>query len=160
MVREGKGRKDRIVPIGARALGWLDKYLLEGRPKLLTADHTALFVDDYGDAAAPDFVAARMKKYMGHAGIDKPGATHLLRHACATHMLEGGADIRFLQAMLGHENLETTSIYTHVAINKLQAIHEATHPAKAHREPETQSGPSTVDSDALRAILDADDDPF
>ena len=147
MVREGKGRKDRIVPVGARALLWLDKYLLEGRPKLLTVDHAALFVNDYGEPAPPDFVAARVKKYMAYAGIDRPGAAHLLRHACATHMLEGGADIRFLQAMLGHENLETTAIYTHVAIDKLQAIHAATHPARLHRQ---DSG------EALLAALDAE----
>ena len=156
IVREGKGRKDRIVPVGARALHWLDKYLLEARPKLLTFEHTVLFVNDYGDPAPPEFVAARVKKYMTCAGIDRPGAAHLLRHACATHMLEGGADIRFLQAMLGHENLETTAIYTHVAIDKLQAIHAATHPAKLHRPQKPPSAPREESGAALLAALDAE----
>ena len=101
----------------------------------VAADHPALFLTDYGEPASPEFIAVRVRKCMEWAGIDRPGATHLLRHACATHMLEGGADVRFLQAMLGHENLETTAIYTHVAIDKLQAIHEACHPAKMHRSP-------------------------
>ncbi len=158
IVREGKGRKDRMVPCGERALGWLEKYMMEARPLLMTADHTALFVTDYGEPADPEFIAHRVRKYKEHAGIDRPGATHLLRHACATHMLEGGADVRYLQAMLGHSNLETTEIYTHVAIDKLQAVHAATHPAKAVRSPEAGRGPSTVDSGALRAILDADGD--
>lgn len=72
---------------------------------------------------------------MAFAGIERPGATHLFRHACATHMLENGADIRFIQEMLGHANLATTEIYTHVAIDKLQQIHAATHPAGKLRQP-------------------------
>ena len=155
-VREGKNKRDRVVPIGERALAWLDKYLLEGRPKLLTADHAVLFVTDYGLPCLPAFIAARMRKYMECAGIDRPGATHLLRHACATHMLEGGADIRFLQAMLGHENLETTAIYTHVAIDKLQAIHTATHPARLHWA-QPPAAPSPEAQEALAAVLDADE---
>lgn len=151
MVREGKGRRDRVVPIGARALAWMDKYVLEARPQLLATDHTTLFVTDYGQPVTPEFVAIRVRKYMDCAGIHKPGATHLLRHACATHMLEGGADVRYLQAMLGHENLETTAIYTHVAIDKLQAIHEATHPARLHRPP--AGGPAAPAPEAREALL-------
>src|SRR5438105_3396687 len=70
---------------------------------------------------------------MEFAGIMKPGSAHLFRHACATHMLEGGADIRFIQAMLGHADLSTTEIYTHVSIDKLLEVHAATHPARAGR---------------------------
>ena len=81
----------------------------------------------------PEYVAERVRRYMAFAGIEKPGATHLLRHACATHMLENGADTRFIQALLGHETLATTQIYTHVSIEKLREIHDATHPAKLHR---------------------------
>ena len=159
MVREGKGRRDRVTPIGRRALAWLDKYLLEARPQLLGADHEALFVNDYGQPATPEFIAERVRKYMYFAGIDKPGATHLLRHACATHMLEGGADIRFLQAMLGHANLDTTQIYTHVAIDKLQAIHEATHPARLHRTQEaaTTDKPQDEARTALQNLLAAEE---
>ena len=128
-VREGKGRKDRVVPLGERAAAWLDTYLTEARPQLLAADTDALFVSDYGEAITPAWLAEKVKRYMRFAGIDRPGATHLFRHACATHMLENGADIRYIQEMLGHAHLATTEIYTHVAIDKLQRIHAATHPA-------------------------------
>ncbi|MDO5505076.1 MAG: site-specific tyrosine recombinase XerC [Pseudoxanthomonas suwonensis] len=128
-VREGKGRKDRVVPMGERAAAWLDKYLVEARPQLLAADTDALFVTDYGEPISPAWLAEKVKRYMAFAGIDRPGATHLFRHACATHMLENGADIRYIQDMLGHAHLATTEIYTHVAIDKLQRIHAATHPA-------------------------------
>ena len=78
----------------------------------------------------------RVKRYMKHAGIDAPGSCHLLRHACATHMLENGAELRYLQAMLGHADLRSTQLYTHVSIRKLAEIHALTHPAKlTGREP-------------------------
>ena len=73
--------------------------------------------------------------------IAKPGATHLLRHACATHMLDNGADIRFIQAILGHSDLSTTQVYTHVSIEKLKEIHAATHPARLAR-PQRATGAS------------------
>jgi integrase/recombinase XerD len=129
-VREGKGGRDRVAPLGARACIWLEKYLYEARPQLTVGDATALFVTDFGDPASGYYVAMRVKRYMAKAGIERPGAAHLFRHACATHMLEGGADIRFIQALLGHANLNTTEIYTHVSIEKLKAIHTATHPAR------------------------------
>ena len=147
-VREGKGRRDRVVPIGARASAWLDKYLTEARPQLLAAEQDALFITDYGEPVSPDYLAAKVKRYMQFAGIERNGATHLFRHACATHMLEGGADIRFIQAMLGHATLATTQIYTHVSIDKLQAIHTATHPARLERVREGS------DSDAVAADAD------
>jgi len=156
MVREGKGRRDRVVPIGERALAWIDKYVTQGRPLLLAYEHTALFVDNYGEAAHPYFIAARVKQYMEYAGIKKPGAAHLLRHACATHMLEGGADIRYIQAILGHASLNTTEIYTHVAIDKLQAIHAATHPARLHRQEHATEAPP-ADREALLTLLAADE---
>jgi len=138
-VREGKGRKDRVVPLGERAAAWLEKYLLEARPQLLPGETEALFVTDYGEPITPEWLADKVKRYMQFAGIDRPGATHLFRHACATHMLENGADIRYIQEMLGHANLATTEIYTHVSIDKLQRIHAATHPAgKLERRREDQ----------------------
>ena len=139
-VREGKGRRDRVVPLGERAAAWLDKYLAEARPQLLAGDIDALFVTDYGEPISPAWLADKVKRYMAFAGIERPGATHLFRHACATHMLENGADIRYIQEMLGHTNLATTEIYTHVAIDKLQRIHAATHPAgKLERRHESDS---------------------
>ena len=132
-VREGKGRRDRVIPIGKRAAAWLEKYLIEARPELLTGESEALFLSDYGEAITPAYLAAKVRHYMRFAHVIKPGATHLFRHACATHMLEGGADIRYIQAMLGHASIESTEVYTHVSIDKLKAIHDATHPAKLER---------------------------
>ena len=133
-VRQGKGKRQRVVPLGDRASAWIDKYLTEARPELIATDTEALFLTDYGEPVKPDYVANKMKRYMQFAGINKPGSTHLLRHACATHMLEGGADIRYIQEMLGHANLETTEIYTHVSIDKLVEIHRASHPSKLKRD--------------------------
>lgn len=154
-VREGKGGRDRMIPIGKRAAAWVEKYLLEARPQLMVADHDYLFVNDYGEPANPVFVAAKVKRYMMFANIERrTGSCHLLRHACATHMLDNGADIRFIQAMLGHADISTTQIYTHVAIDKLREIHDATHPAKLTREAKTD-GVEHVMSDAARALLDS-----
>lgn len=134
MVNEGKGRKDRLLPLGERALHWIERYRLEARPQLLTNhDDKTLFLTDYGEPWGRNRLSELVKKYLHHAGIDKPGACHLFRHAMATHMLDNGADIRFIQAMLGHADLSTTQIYTQVSIEKLREIHAATHPAKLER---------------------------
>jgi integrase/recombinase XerD len=163
-VRHGKGGRERVVPLGARAVAWLDKYLTEARPELLAHDSQALFLNDYGEPAHAEFVSGKVKRYMDFAGVEKVGSAHLLRHACATHMLEGGADIRFIQEMLGHANIETTEIYTHVSIDKLIAVHASTHPSRLQRhrgDGSAVSGPSLDDARAalLRAIdADSDDD--
>ena len=130
LVREGKGGKDRIVPIGARALAWIDLYLAEVRP---------LYAIGYsGDAL---FLSRERRPLRGcslwkvaHRSIaeaGKTGACHAFRHTAATQMLEGGADIRFIQAMLGHAGLSTTEIYTQVSIQSLKRVHAATHPSEA-----------------------------
>jgi len=148
MVREGKGRRDRIIPIGERALAWVEKYLNESRPQLLLNVHEeALFLNDYGDPLPRDALARKVKHYMNQADIKKTGSCHLFRHAMATHMLDNGADTRFIQAMLGHADLATTQIYTHVSVEKLKEIHAATHPAKMQRE---------VDKETLLEALDAE----
>ncbi len=159
-VREGKGAKDRVVPIGERALAWLDRYLLEARPQLIATEQEALFVSDYGEPVSPAFVADHVRRYMDFAGIKKPGATHLLRHAMATHMLEAGADVRVLQVLLGHASLETTQIYTHVSIEHLRAIHDATHPAKLNRTATTTEPDASPDAtaDAFLQALGQDTD--
>jgi integrase/recombinase XerD len=128
-VYEGKGGRDRVVPLGARAAAWLDRYLVEGRPRLLGGTSEALFVADWGQPVTPEQVATAVRRAKARAGVKKPGACHLLRHACATHMLDNGADVRFIQALLGHASLATTERYTHVAITKLQEVHARTHPA-------------------------------
>jgi integrase/recombinase XerD len=135
LVRQGKGKKDRIIPIGERALAWVDRYLKEVRPSLQIgnqAEHT-LFLSDLGGPLRPNWLSQKVSEYLEAAGVDKHGACHLFRHAMATAMLENGADVRYVQAILGHAHLHTTQIYTHVAVAKLKKIHDATHPAKMQR---------------------------
>jgi integrase/recombinase XerD len=133
-IRQGKGRKDRVVPVGARALVWLERYLCEVRPLLvLCSNETALFLSSYGEAFNPDVLSRKVSKYIKQADIGRKGSCHLFRHTCATHMLEGGADIRFIQQLLGHEKLETTQIYTEVSIQQLLEVHARTHPAKLRK---------------------------
>ena len=129
-IRQGKGGKDRLVPVGQRALRWLEHYVTKVRDQLLlSTDESTLFLSDYGDAFRDTKLGDKVKRYMKQAEINVPGSCHLLRHAMATHMLENGAEMRYIQAMLGHANLSTTQLYTHVSIRQLQHVHEATHPA-------------------------------
>ncbi len=129
-VRLGKGKKDRFVPVGERALAWLDKYERDARP-LLMADPTEkhLFLNQYGQPLSPDGLSWRVRDYFKLAGIDKRGACHLFRHTMATAMLDNGADIRHVQEILGHGQITSTQRYTHVSIARLHAVHAATHPA-------------------------------
>lgn len=130
-VRRGKNGKDRLLPLGERATHWLVRYLNDARPQLVVdIREDTLFLNDYGARFADSKLGDRVKRLMEHAGIHTEGSCHLLRHAMATHMLENGAELRYIQAMLGHADLKSTQIYTHVSIHKLQAIHAATHPAK------------------------------
>jgi integrase/recombinase XerD len=129
-VRLGKGKKDRIVPIGERALAWVCKYLYEVRPRIVVEpDCGRLFLSREGGPLANASLTDLVRDYVIASGVGKTGACHLFRHTMATLMLEGGADTRFIQEMLGHANLQTTQIYTRVSIQKLKAIHDATHPA-------------------------------
>jgi len=134
MVRLGKGNKDRFIPLGERACAWVGKYLAEVRPELLTdASEQHLFLDDFGRPMPSHFAGDLVRRHLDAAGITTPGSCHVFRHAMATHMLEAGADIRYIQEMLGHAKLETTQIYTHVSMTKLKEIHSATHPARLER---------------------------
>ena len=129
-IREGKGKKDRVIPVGERAVAWLDKYLDQARPRLVAEpDDGTLFLTAQGEPFGPNRLSGLVRDYVEAAGIGKHGACHLFRHTMATLMLEGGADIRFIQQMLGHARLDTTQIYTHVSIRMLKQIHSATHPA-------------------------------
>jgi len=155
MVRQGKGKKDRMVPIGARALAWIDRYLTEVRPRLIVdPNDTTLFLTHLGEGFTTNRLTQMVREYIDAADIGKRGSCHLFRHTMATLMLENGADVRFIQAMLGHAKLETTQIYTQVSIRKLKEIHEATHPAKLERsddgstdEKQTDETPSTDGTD-------------
>jgi len=135
-VRQGKGRKDRVVALGARAGAWVARYLAEARPRLsLDAREQTLFLSGYGGAFNPDALSRMMNIWMRAAGLAKRGSCHLLRHTCATHMLENGADIRYIQQQLGHANLETTAIYTEVTIKKLLEVHARCHPSAQSEKP-------------------------
>lgn len=129
LVRKGKNGKSRLLPVGERAAAWLDRFLAESRPRF---DHlpyeTAFFLSGYGERFSPAYLGNWVKKLLRRCGIDKPGACHLWRHSCATDMHRGGADIRYVQEMLGHERLETTQIYTHVHIEALREVHARCHP--------------------------------
>lgn len=128
-INESKNGQDRFVPISVRALKWVKRYLKDVRP-CLTFDegNDTLFLNSKGNAFKPDAIASRVKGYITRADINTRGACHLFRHSVATQMLENGADIRYIQVLLGHVDLNTTEIYTRVAIKKLKEVHEKTHP--------------------------------
>jgi integrase/recombinase XerD len=131
LIREGKGGKDRMIPIGDRALAWIAAYRDHARPELVgLKDDGTLFLNALGNPLKPFHLTMLTKNYVEKSGIGKGGACHLFRHTMATLMLENGADTRYIQAMLGHSSLETTQIYTKVSIRALKAIHTATHPGK------------------------------
>jgi integrase/recombinase XerD len=130
-VSKGKGQKDRYVPIGVRALVWVARYVDVARDRLLLdSKEPTLFLTQDGNPIHPDTLTEYVRRYIKSAGIDKSGACHLFRHSMATAMLENGADIRYIQAILGHERLETTQIYTRTSLRKLLEVHGRTHPAE------------------------------
>jgi integrase/recombinase XerD len=129
IVRQGKGKKDRMLPVGESAIEWTERYLHQVRPELVVPpDDGTLFLSREGGPLSPRTLTALVGHYVDQAQIGKHGACHLFRHTMATLMLENGADIRFIQQMLGHVNLTTTEIYTQVSIKRLQQIHALTHP--------------------------------
>lgn len=129
-VRHGKGNKDRIVPVGKIAMSWLKRYLKESRPRLLVHGITCsyVFVSAYGDRFCTDYIGHIIRNYMNQIGLKIHGSCHLLRHACATHMLEHGADLRTIQTLLGHSRVDTTEIYTHVTTDRMCSVHHKVHP--------------------------------
>jgi len=131
MIRQGKGKKDRLIPIGERAMAWVEKYKESARQDLVAGrDDGTLFLSEWGEAFSTNAMTRLARVYVEKSGVGKKGACHLFRHTMATVMLEGGADIRFIQAMLGHAELSTTEIYTQVSIRLLKSIHTATHPGR------------------------------
>jgi integrase/recombinase XerD len=155
-VRLGKGKKDRFVPVGERALAWVSKYLFEVRPRLVVPpDPGSLFLSMMGTPLALASLTDGVREYMVRSGVGKPGACHIFRHTMATLMLEGGADVRFIQEMLGHAHLETTQIYTRVSIQKLKAIHDATHPGAKLRRSAAPHGTRTTHDSERDALLSA-----
>ena len=125
----GKGDKQRLVPLGQEALDWLARYLDSARPALLAGRKSdRLFVSRKAGSLSRQAVWYRIRKYATEAGIDKPLSPHTLRHSFATHLLNHGADLRSLQMLLGHSDLSTTQIYTHVARQRLKELHHRHHP--------------------------------
>lgn len=160
-IREGKGRKDRVVPIGERAIAWVRKYLYEVRPQYVTMpDNGALFLNDHGEQYSADRMTVHVRELVDKAEMPKKGSCHMFRHTCATLMLEGGADIRFIQQQLGHADLKTTETYTRVTISKLKAIHDATHPAaKLEPKDRTEPGEQKAEETGTDTAAEPDEKP-
>lgn len=124
----GKGGKERLVPMGEEAVDWLQRYLREARPEHAVAGDDTLFLTARGTAMTRQNFWQRLRLHAQVAGIRSALSPHTLRHAFATHLLEHGADLRTLQALLGHADLSTTQIYTHVARARLRELHARHHP--------------------------------
>ena len=125
----GKGSKTRLVPMGQEAADWIDKYIKHARPLILNGQMTdALFATTRGGAMTRQAFWYLIKRYALLAGISKHMSPHVLRHAFATHLLNHGADLRVVQMLLGHADISTTQIYTHVARERLKQLHSVHHP--------------------------------
>ena len=128
----GKGGRERIVPLGRYAVRALQAYLQRGRPRLLKRSsgdfETALFLNNSGGRISPRGVRNIVKSYAAKVGLEGRVSPHTLRHSFATHLLDGGADLRVVQGLLGHARLSTTQIYTHLSKERLKRVYEKTHP--------------------------------
>ncbi len=125
----GKGNKERVVPLGRKAIAAIEAYLALGRPKLVTSRSPAnVFLTKRGTPFAPVTLWLRIKQRVRRAGSGRNVTPHMLRHSFATHLLEHGADLRVIQELLGHANISTTEVYTHVAGNRLREVHRKFHP--------------------------------
>lgn len=125
----GKGNKERVIPLGKKAIAAINRYLESGRPKLIKGKESEfLFLNRFGSRISRVSLWKIIKKYAKAAKIKKPIKPHTLRHSFATHLLERGADLRSVQEMLGHSNISTTQIYTHINKDRLKTIHRMFHP--------------------------------
>jgi integrase/recombinase XerD len=125
----GKGNKERVVPVGTKAVQALNRYLESGRPKLITPRTPAnVFLTSRGTPFAPVTLWKRIKERAKRVGVSRNVTPHMLRHSFATHLLEHGADLRVIQELLGHANISTTEIYTHVSGSRLREVHQKFHP--------------------------------
>ncbi len=125
----GKGSKERYIPLGRTAARWLMQYVDEARPKLLRNSHeSVLFLNRQGRSLSRQGFWKIIKKYAAMTQLNHPITPHVIRHSFATHLLENGADLRAVQEMLGHQDISTTQIYTHVSHNRLRPVYDQTHP--------------------------------
>jgi integrase/recombinase XerD len=131
-IRKGKGKKQRVVPLGKLATGWLKEYLKKIRAHYARKRprQRRLFLLNTGEAITPGTLRQAMRKYRNQAGITKPVSPHMFRRSCATHLLQQGADIRYIQKLLGHRSLKTTQTYTKVMPVEIKQTHNRTHPGK------------------------------
>jgi integrase/recombinase XerD len=156
LVREGKGGIDRVVPLGQRATAWLAKYLADIRPALCNnMAEAALFLSAQGTPICLAWFTAVVHDYIQAAEVGKGGSCHLFRHTTATLMLEGGADVRWVQALLGHRSLVSTQVYTQVEITKLAEIHAATHPGASNLPRSQRPKPSGGLKVAITELTDS-----
>ena len=143
-VEQGKGKKDRFVPVGERALTWTQKYLADVRPLLCPSlNEQACFLNTLGCRITPGRLGSHVHEIIEKAEIGKSGSCHLFRHSFATHLIENGCDVRYVQAMLGHSSLETTEIYTHVSMRQLKKAHDRYHPARIPIQSDPDSSETT-----------------
>lgn len=124
----GKGNKQRLVPLGSHAQAAIEAYLVRGRPAMATGKSHALFLNAHGGQLSRQSAWTAIKAAAGRAGIDKDVSPHTLRHSFATHLLEGGADVRTVQELLGHSSVTTTQIYTHITADSLREVWAGAHP--------------------------------
>lgn len=131
MIRQGRWKKDRRVPLTDAAVQWLGDYLNYDRPKVKTAkDYREVFLTAQGVPYQSKGISMLVSRYLKQTGLRAQGGSHILRHSVATHMLQNGADIRYIQQMLGHSSLSSTQIYTRVQDPALKRVHDEMHPAK------------------------------
>ena len=126
----GKGSKERLVPLGEEAISWLERYIREMRPELLKQNlsEDVMFPSSHGKTMTRQTFWHRIKSHAETAGIRRKISPHTLRHAFATHLVNHGADLRVVQLLLGHSDLSTTQIYTHIAKQRMKSLHETHHP--------------------------------
>lgn len=143
-----------MIPIGERALRWTLTFIDQARPRLLTPpDRGVLFLTRRGRRMRLSHLSELVKRYIEQSGIGKKGSCHLFRHTMATLMLEGGADVRDIQEMLGHAQLSTTQLYTRVSIARLKRVHDRAHPARMERT-RNQEEQNTLSPLAAASLLD------
>ena len=125
---QGKGKKERLVPIGSYAIKAINEYINSKKKKKGLGKNVPLFLNKYGDRLSSRSVARSLDKYLKLTGINLTTSPHTFRHSFATHMLDKGANLRAVQELLGHSNLSTTQIYTHVTTERLKQVYDKTHP--------------------------------